>query len=83
MANANLRVVGHFSADGKTLTSWGTVQYNLSVSILGGSPTGDARPDPASIASVMSSNGKVPSGATFNVDGYANLDHEHGSGILS
>jgi len=84
MANANLRVVGHYKdANGKTLTHFGTVQFNLSVSMLGGAPNGDARPDPASIASVMSSNGEVPAGATFIVDGYANLDKESNAGILS
>ena len=85
MANVNVRVVGHFKdASGKTLNHFGTVQYNLSVSLLGGAPTGASYPDPASIASVMSSDSKVPGGAAaFHVDGLAILDREHGSGILS
>jgi len=83
MANVNLRVVGHFQdASGNTLKHYGTgLTFNVSAAIK--SDSGGSYPDPASISTVLSGNGKIPSGATFVVDGFANLDKQHNAGILS
>ena len=86
MANQNIRVTGHFAdASGKTLTHFGTaLQFNLSVSMLTSPGDGAARPDPASIKTILSNNSKIPGGASqFIVTGYSLMDHDNGSGILS
>ena len=84
MANVNLRVVGHFQdASGNTLKHYGTaIPFNVSVAMATGSDGGSA-PSPVGISTALSNNGKIPSGATFVVDGFANLDKQHNAGILT
>lgn len=82
MATSNFRVVGHFTdATGKTLPQYAPIQARVTAAIIQ-SITGDWRPDPSSIASVLSAHGLIPAGATLAIDGVANLDRQHIDGNI-
>lgn len=83
----NLRVNGHFEKGGKTQTHFGSgIQFDVSIAMVTVPDSGGTtalRPDPSQINTVLSNNGKVPSGCVFVVDNVANLDAQHNAGILS
>lgn len=81
MANANFRVVGHFEdSNGKTLKHFGSgIQFLVTASMTG---SGELRPDATSIKTVLANHSKVPGGATFVIDGVANLDKEANAGVV-
>lgn len=83
MANANLRVVGHFEdANGKTLKHFGSgLQFLVTVALV--QTGGDYRPDASAIKTVLANHSKVPGGATFVIDNVANLDKEANVGLLT
>jgi len=86
MANVNLRVVGHFAdANSNTLKHYGTgIQFLVSIPAPSGDSLTGTMPSAAAISTALSNNGKIPSGATFVVDGFANLDKaQFAAGILS
>ena len=85
MANANVRVEVHFKdANGKLLPHLGPQQFNVSVALVSNPPLGELRLDPATVHTVLNSNGKYRGAATgCEVYGYALLDKEFNAGIIS
>jgi hypothetical protein len=84
VANASFKFVGHFAdASGNLLRNFGSgLQFLVNAAELTGiNFEGGYMPDPVSVNSVLASHGLIPSGATFVVDGWANLDHQHNNPV--
>jgi hypothetical protein len=80
VATISCKFVGHFEdASGKLVRNFGSgLQFLVNAVMLTGiNFEGGYMPDPVSVNSVLASHGLIPSGATFVVDGWANLDRQH------